>query len=149
MSRWPWRPTRYEVPNGSSRQGTPNYMQHDLPKSTFDFDLMSIFEVDLKFVSPKFKPESNKRWKTGPGHVCLYVGMFFKDISRSRALSESKVVSCCSPVNSTLHRHDIIRVRFLTSVHHLKIGKIDFLKMPSRKCMWILAAAYFQFVRQA
>ena len=36
--------------------------------------------------------------------------MFFKDISRSRAFSESKVVSCCSPVNSTLHRHDIIRV---------------------------------------
>ena len=42
--------------------------------------------------------------------------MFFKDISHSRALSESEVVSCCSPVNSSLHRHDIIRVRFLTSV---------------------------------
>ena len=38
----------------------------------------------------------------------MYVCMFFKDISRSRALSESKVVSCCSPVNSTLHRHDVI-----------------------------------------
>ena len=25
------------------------------------------------------KPESNRRWKTGSGHVCLYVCMFFKD----------------------------------------------------------------------
>ena len=32
-------------------------------------------------------------------YVCMYV-CFFKDIARSRALSESKVVSCCSPVNS-------------------------------------------------
>ena len=31
--------------------------------------------------------------------ACMYV-CFFKDISRFRALSESKVVSCCSPVNS-------------------------------------------------
>ena len=50
----------------------------------------------------------------------MYVCMFFKDISRSRALSESKVASCYSPVNSTLHRHGIIRVRFLTSAHHVK-----------------------------
>ena len=69
------------------------------------------------------KPESNKRWKTGSGHVylflCMYVCMFFfEDISRSRAVSESKVVSCCSPVNSTLHRHDIMR--FLTSARHVK-----------------------------
>ena len=85
------------------------------------------------------KPEANKRWKTGSGHVylflqiymaylilyihgkiilyvCMYV--FFEDISRSRALSESKVVSCCSPVNSTLHRHDIRRS--LTGARHVK-----------------------------
>ena len=53
---------------------------------------------------------------------CLFVCIckFFKDISRSKALSESKVASCYSPVNSTLHRHDIIRVRFLTSARHVK-----------------------------
>ena len=47
----------------------------------------------------------------------------FKDISRSRALIESKVVSSCSPVDSTLHRHDSIRAWFLTSVRHVKMGK--------------------------
>ena len=57
-------------------------------------------------------------------YVCLFVCMFFKDITRSRALSDSKVVSCCSPVNSTLHRHDIIRLRFLTSACHVKIEKL-------------------------
>ena len=41
------------------------------------------------------KPESNNRWKTGSGHVC----MFFKDISRLRALSEAEVAPC--PVKST------------------------------------------------
>ena len=56
--------------------------------------------------------------------VCMYVCMFFKDISRSRALSGYKLVSRCSPVNSRLHRHDIIRVRFLTIARHVKIEKI-------------------------
>ena len=51
--------------------------------------------------------------------------MFFKDISRLRALSESKVVSCCSPVNSTVHRHGIIRLRFLTSARHVIIEEKD------------------------
>ena len=55
--------------------------------------------------------------------LLVYVCMFFKNISRSRALSEFKVVSCCSPVNSTFHRHDIIRVRFLSSAPHVKIEK--------------------------
>ena len=59
--------------------------------------------------------------------------MFFKDISRSRALSKFKVVSCCSPVNSTLHRHDIIRVRFLTSARHVKIEKDCFLEGAFKK----------------
>ena len=57
--------------------------------------------------------------------VCMYVCMFFKDISRSRALGESKVVPCCSPVNSTLHRHDTIRLRFLKTARHVKIEKKD------------------------
>ena len=57
--------------------------------------------------------------------VCVYVCMFFRDISRYKALSESKRVSDCSPVNSTLHRHDVIRVRFLTSARHVKIEKKD------------------------
>ena len=51
-------------------------------------------------------------------YACMYVCMYvcFSRISHDHgALSESKVVSCCRPVNSTLHRHDIIRVRFLTS----------------------------------
>ena len=62
--------------------------------------------------------------------VCMYV---FKDISRSRALGESKAVSCCSPVNSTLHRHDIIRVRFLTGARHVKIEINCFLKGAFKK----------------
>ena len=53
----------------------------------------------------------------------MYIGFFFKDVSRARALGESKVVSCCSPVNSTLHSNDIIRVRFLTSARHVKNRK--------------------------
>ena len=36
-----------QVPNGSSLQGASNDMQHDLPRSTFDLDLRSNFEVDL------------------------------------------------------------------------------------------------------
>ena len=56
-------------------------------------------------------------------YVCLFVCMFFKDISRYKALSESKVASDCSAVNSTLHRHDISGVRFLTSARHVKIEK--------------------------
>ena len=36
-----------QVPNGSSFQGASNDMQHDLPRSTFDLDLRSNFEVDL------------------------------------------------------------------------------------------------------
>ena len=67
------------------------------------------------------KPESNDR--KAIERSCMYVCMFFKDISRYRALSESKVVPDCSPVNSTLHRHGIIRVRFLTSTRHVKIEK--------------------------
>ena len=59
--------------------------------------------------------------------------MFFKDISRSRALGESEMVSCCSPVNSTLHRHDIISVRFLTSARHVKIENNHFLKGAFKK----------------
>ena len=54
----------------------------------------------------------------------MYVCMFFKDISRYKALSESKVVPDYSTV-STLHRHDSIRVRFLTSERHAKIEKKD------------------------
>ena len=57
--------------------------------------------------------------------VCMYV--FFKDISQSRALSQPTVVACCSPVNNTLHRHDIIRMQFLTSARHVKIEKKDLL----------------------
>ena len=64
---------------------------------------------------------------------CLLVCMFFNDISRSRALSESKVVSCCSPVNSSLHMHDIIRVWFLTSTRHVKIEKDCFLEGAYKK----------------
>ena len=63
----------------------------------------------------------------------LYVPMFFKDISRYKALSESKVVSCCSSVNSTSHRHGIIRVRFLTSARHLKIKNDCFFEGAFRK----------------
>ena len=66
-------------------------------------------------------------------YVCMYVCMFFKDISRSRALGESKVVSCCSPVNSTLHKHDIIRMWFPTSARHVKIGKKCFLECAFKK----------------
>ena len=55
-------------------------------------------------------------------YVCMYVCMFFKDILRSRALGESKVVSCCSPVNSTLHRHDI--TRFPPAVRSWRRAKI-------------------------
>ena len=82
-------------------------------------------------------PESNKRWKTGPekralkremetGRSCLFVCMyvcFFQDISTSRPLSEYKVVSCYSPVNSTLHSDDSVGVSFVTSARHVKIEK--------------------------
>ena len=51
---------------------------------------------------------------------------------RSRILSESKVVSC-SPVKSTLHRHDIIRARFLTSARHVKMVKNCFLEGAFKK----------------
>ena len=66
-------------------------------------------------------------------YVCMYGCMFFKDISRSRAVNESKVVSCCGPVNSTLHRHDIIRVRFVTSARLVKIEKDCFLESAFKK----------------
>ena len=56
-------------------------------------------------------------------YVCLYVCMFFKDISRSRALSESKVVPDCSPVIGTLHRHYRSGARFLTSACRVKRDK--------------------------
>ena len=52
--------------------------------------------------------------------VCIYV-CFFNDISRYKALSESKVVPDCIPVNRTLHRHYISGVRFLTSTRRAKI----------------------------
>ena len=108
--------------------------------------LRSVFQTEAE----RRRREAGVQQAKENGLRVMFVCMFFKDISRSRALCEYKLVSCCSPVNSTLHRHDIIRVRFLTSTHHVKNRwKMAFLKVPSRKCMWILPAAYFQFGRQA
>ena len=96
------------------------------------------------------KPESNKRWKTGSGHVCMYVCMyvgFFKDISRSSALNESKVVSCCSPVYSTLHRHVNIRVRFLTVMSIGNNQKFDIgtkkIPIPNRYLVFLFQISWY------
>ena len=43
-----------QVPNGLSLQGASNDMQHDLPRSTFDLDLRSNFEVDLNLFTAYF-----------------------------------------------------------------------------------------------
>ena len=48
--------------------------------------------------------------------------MFFKDFSRSIALSETKVAPSCGPVDTTLLRH-IVGVQFLTSARRVKIEK--------------------------
>ena len=83
-------------------------------------------EYFRKFWYPHLQWFQRSTDNCGKIHVGIILGhpicMFFKDISRSRALIESKVAPCCSPVNSTLHRH-IIRVRFLTSARHVKIEK--------------------------
>ena len=64
-------------------------------------------------------------------HVCMYV--CFSRISHDlEHLENPTVVSCCSPVNSPLHRHDI-RMRFLTSARHVKIGKKCLLKGAFKK----------------
>ena len=62
-------------------------------------------------------------------HVC----MFFKDSSRPIALSETKVVPSCSPVDTTLLREAIIGERFLTSARHMKIEKKCFLEGTLKK----------------
>ena len=50
--------------------------------------------------------------KSGSGHVCMYVGMFFDVFSGLRALTESKVVPYGSVLNNTLLRHVFSAVVF-------------------------------------
>ena len=65
------------------------------------------------------KPKSNKRWKTGLGHVCMYVCMyicmFFTYISQFTAHTEFKSVPFASPLNATLLRNEFSWVRYPTS----------------------------------
>ena len=73
------------------------------------------------------KPESNKRWKTGSDHVCLHVCMYvFSRISHDlEHLANPKWYHAVAPwIVGTLHRHGIIRVRFLTSARNVKISFI-------------------------
>ena len=46
-----------QVPNGSPLQGASNDLQHELPRSTFDLDPRSNFEVDFNFL-PQVKVKS-------------------------------------------------------------------------------------------
>ena len=73
------------------------------------------------------KPKSNKRWKTGLGHVCMYVCMyicmFFTYISQFTAHTEFKSVPFASPLNATLLRNEFSWVRYPTSAWHVKIAK--------------------------
>ena len=91
---------------------------------------------DLRFSSELFrrrlraegaKPKSNKRWKTGLGHVCMYVCMyicmFFTYISQFTAHTEFKSVPFASPLNATLLRNEFSWVRYPTSAWHVKIAK--------------------------
>ena len=76
-------------------------------------------------------PKARSRSPTSNGKraqvmfLCMYI---FQGYLTIQSTCESKVVSCCSSVNCTLHRHDIIRVRFLTSARHVKIEKDCFLE---------------------
>ena len=68
------------------------------------------------------KPKSNKRWKTGLGHVCIFV-CFFTYISQFTAHTELKSVPFASPLNATLLRNEFSWVRYPTSAWHVKIAK--------------------------
>ena len=70
------------------------------------------------------KPESNNRWKSDLGHVCMYVCMYyvcmyvcmvFGIISRTKACSATNKVSKCRSPERALLRHNIIGVRLLTN----------------------------------
>ena len=73
------------------------------------------------------KSKSNKRWKTGLGHVCMYVCMyicmFFTYISQFTAHTEFKSVPFASPLHATLLRNEFSWVRYPTSAWHVKIAK--------------------------
>ena len=48
-------------------------------------------------------------------YVCKYLCMVFSDYERGRRPSEFKMIPYDSPMNSTLPRHKIIGMRFLTN----------------------------------
>ena len=62
------------------------------------------------------------RSKTGSScmYICIYVCMFFKDISRLRPLREAKVVPLGSSLDTTLVRHNLHGVRFPTSAWRVR-----------------------------
>ena len=55
------------------------------------------------------KPDSNNRWKSDLSHVCMYVGMVFGIISRTKARSAINEVPNCRSPERALLRHHIIR----------------------------------------
>ena len=73
------------------------------------------------------KPESNNRWKSELGHVCMYVGrwvcMVLGIISRTKARSATNEVPKCMSPERALLRHHIIGVRLLTSARRAKMPK--------------------------
>ena len=61
-------------------------------------------------------------------YVCMYVGIVFGIISRTKACSATTEVSKCRSPERALVRHNIIGVRLLTSTRRAKMPKYVALK---------------------
>ena len=61
------------------------------------------------------KPESNNRWNSELGHVCMWVCMVFGILSRTKARSATNEIPKCRSPERALLRHHIIGVRLPTS----------------------------------
>ena len=90
-----------------------------------NFDMINLFRRRLS--AEGTKPESNNRWKSELGHVCMYVcmyvGMVFGIITRTKARSATNEVSKCRSRERALLRHHIIGVRLLTIARRAKLPK--------------------------
>ena len=111
-----------------------HYQASEISKNSFTKTLPSLEQTAFlkglfrrRLSAEGAKPESNNRWKSELGHVCMYVGgwVWYLELSREprHVAQQTRYQNVGLGNRHCLHRHHIIGVRLLTSARRAKLPK--------------------------